>query len=474
MSWSVKLSEVGGRSPPRRVSKDPDRRYSQCRHRGLSHFWSGTPKARREVARGERRGSGWIARACFRVTRRRGWRYGASRPIVQRNAAPGRIRSQRSDHARDTGAADVTSPEPDFGRLFESAPGLYLVLSADLTIVAATDSYLAATMTRREDITGRSLFDVFPDNPEDSGATGERNLRASLQRVLREGVPDRMAVQKYDIRKPTTEGGAYEERYWAPLNTPVRGADGEVLYIIHCVEDVTELINLEQQETEQHAIADELRVQARALEAEIRAKWDELQEAKRPAREAAADYRRALLDYTQLVRHRIANPLTAVTGGISTLLERDLDRATQLQLLEAMLEQAQELERVALHPETLRAEEATLTPTPQRGPQLLAALHKDAAVVEARFRQLNEHMTEPVGEEHARLFGFVCECAAEECIEPVRLSLAEYFEIHRDPRAFVVAPFHDLPAVETVVRREDGWWIVRKYGAAGAEAAERA
>ena len=363
---------------------------------------------------------------------------------------------------------------PDFRRLFESAPGLYLALSADLTIVGVTDSYLAATMTRREDIVGRALFDVFPDNPDDPGATGERNLRSSLRRVLEERVTDRMAVQKYDIRRPEHEGGDFEERYWAPVNSPVLGADGAVLYIIHCVEDVTDLINLEREESEQHKIADELRLRARSLETEIRARWDELQEAKRPAREAAAEYQRALLDYTQLVRHRIANPLTAVTGGLSTLLERDLDPATQRLLLETMLDQARELERVALHPETLRAEEATLTPAPRRGPELLAALHKDAAAVEARFRDLNEHMADPVGDEPRRLFGFVCECAAEECIEPVQLTLAEYFAIHSDPRSFVVAPFHDLPTVESVVRREEGWWVVRKYGTAGAEAAERA
>ena len=34
-------------------------------------------------------------------------------------------------------------------------------------------------MTRREDILGRGLFDLFPDNPDDPHATGARNLRAA-------------------------------------------------------------------------------------------------------------------------------------------------------------------------------------------------------------------------------------------------------------------------------------------------------
>ena len=58
-------------------------------------------------------------------------------------------------------------PAPDFRALFESAPGLYLVLTPDLTIVAASDAYLHATMTKRAEILGRDLFDVFPHNPDD-------------------------------------------------------------------------------------------------------------------------------------------------------------------------------------------------------------------------------------------------------------------------------------------------------------------
>lgn len=58
-----------------------------------------------------------------------------------------------------------TLPTPDFKVLFQSAPGLYLVLTPDLTIVAASDAYLAATKTVREEIVGRKLFDVSPTTP---------------------------------------------------------------------------------------------------------------------------------------------------------------------------------------------------------------------------------------------------------------------------------------------------------------------
>ena len=139
-------------------------------------------------------------------------------------------------------AARSALPVPDYKRLFESAPGLMLLLTPDLVIVAVSNAYLRATMTEREEIVGRGLFEVFPDNPLDPAATGVSNLRASLDRVLLHHAPDAMAVQKYDIRRPDDEGGGFEERYWSPLNTPMLDERGEIEFILHRVEDVTQLV----------------------------------------------------------------------------------------------------------------------------------------------------------------------------------------------------------------------------------------
>src|ERR1700731_1157431 len=101
-------------------------------------------------------------------------------------------------------------PTPNFQALFQSAPGLYLVLTPDLDIVAVSEAYLQATMTKREEILGRGIFDVFPDNPDNPTATGVSHLRTSLERVLRQHTIDVMAVQKYDIRRPKVDGGGFE------------------------------------------------------------------------------------------------------------------------------------------------------------------------------------------------------------------------------------------------------------------------
>ena len=130
----------------------------------------------------------------------------------------------------------------DFESLFQAAPGSYLVLDPELVIVAVSDAYLRDTMTVREQIVGRGLFEVFPDNPDDPEATGESNLRASLDRVRRDHIPDTMALQQYDIRRPDADGGGFEVRFWSPVNSPVLEPDGELAFIIHCATDVTELV----------------------------------------------------------------------------------------------------------------------------------------------------------------------------------------------------------------------------------------
>ncbi len=181
---------------------------------------------------------------------------------------------------------------PDFRALFESAPGLYLVLTPDLTIAAVSDAYLFATMTKREDILGRGLFEVFPDNPADPAASGTRNLRASLDRVRQNRAADAMAVQKYDIRRPETEGGEFEERYWSPVNYPVLDSAGRLVSIIHRVEDVTEFVRLNRLGSEQAKLTTELRVHAEKMEAEVYQRAREVAEANRQLQSANSEMSR--------------------------------------------------------------------------------------------------------------------------------------------------------------------------------------
>jgi len=177
--------------------------------------------------------------------------------------------------------SDKNVQVPDFRALFESAPGLYLVLTTEFTVAAASDSYLKATMTTRDRVLGRGIFEVFPDNPDDPHADGVKNLRASLNLVLEGRVSNPMPAQKYDIRRPDSEGGDFEERYWSPVNSPVLGSKGELAYIIHCVEDVTEFMRLKKLGTEQQQLADELRTSAEHMAAVVFERERQLEEVNR-------------------------------------------------------------------------------------------------------------------------------------------------------------------------------------------------
>lgn len=194
--------------------------------------------------------------------------------------------------------------------LFELVPGLYLVLDPELRIVAASDAYLRATMTRREDILGSHVFEVFPDNPQDSHATGVRNLSASLDRVKRTLKPDTMAIQKYDIRRPDSAGGGFELRYWSPVNTPVLSPNGRLAYIIHRVEDVTEFVLLKERESIQEEEAHALRKRSERMEAEVFGRAQELQELNRQLEVAS----NAKSEFLSRMSHELRTPLTQVMG----------------------------------------------------------------------------------------------------------------------------------------------------------------
>ena len=80
----------------------------------------------------------------------------------------------------------------------------------------------------------------------------------------------------------------------------------------------------------------------------------------------AAEYERALEDYRTLARHRLANPLTAIRGGVATLREVDDLKPGDAQEMLAMIDrEAARLQEVALDPRELRPEEAELRPRPE-------------------------------------------------------------------------------------------------------------
>jgi hypothetical protein len=83
---------------------------------------------------------------------------------------------------------------------------------------------------------------------------------------------------------------------------------------------------------------------------------------------------------------------------------------------------------------------------------------------EAMFREANER-AKAWAERHgpdSEVEWYFCECAKPDCLEKVSLREADYERVRSDPRRFVIVPGRELPDVETVIERNEGWAIVEK------------
>lgn len=175
-------------------------------------------------------------------------------------------------------------------------------------------------------------------------------------------------------------------------------------------------------------------------------------------------YRRALRGYTELTRRRLANPLTAITASVNTLRELDSDLAPDVReaLLASLERTARQLEVSVLHPE-LGLDGSVDGALQDLDEQDLADMVVAEAVeAEQHARTVNERLFAQVTQQPDASIRFLCECGDRDCAEQVTMSLSEYFLVHARHDQFVICPHHDLPTVEHVTERRDGWWVVRK------------
>jgi hypothetical protein len=94
---------------------------------------------------------------------------------------------------------------------------------------------------------------------------------------------------------------------------------------------------------------------------------------------------------------------------------------------------------------------------------------------ETLFREVNERI-EDLAITHAdedHIYEFLCECSNAHCDLRLSLPLSIYEQARADSTIFIVAPGHDLPEIEEVVLRGDGFQLVRKQGEAAELAEEK-
>ncbi|MER2999360.1 PAS domain-containing protein [Pontibacter populi] len=136
----------------------------------------------------------------------------------------------------------------DFQLLFGAMIGNFVILKPNpphFTILAVSDDMVQVTEMEREEIVSRSVFEVFPGNPDTTESIGFSVLRESLNKVVETKELDEMPVVRYDLIK---KDGGFEERYWQAKSRPVIDAKGDVLYILHSTNDVTDQVKAKKQE----------------------------------------------------------------------------------------------------------------------------------------------------------------------------------------------------------------------------------
>jgi hypothetical protein len=78
------------------------------------------------------------------------------------------------------------------------------------------------------------------------------------------------------------------------------------------------------------------------------------------------------------------------------------------------------------------------------------------------FREVNERIEMMTAGDNEAV-EFVCECSDTDCVSTVELKVDEYEGIRSKPTWFFVKSGHDIPEIERVVSRSDGYAVVEKF-----------
>ena len=137
-----------------------------------------------------------------------------------------------------SGEAQHTIP---YQQLFESLPGMYLIITPDLKIAAVNDLYLKETYKQREELVGRFTYEVFPQDPQAIRLNPELDITGSFRKVLTTGKAQTMSILSYPLPDPENPANTLE-RYWQIYNSPLLDEHGKVKFLIHQVVNVTEKV----------------------------------------------------------------------------------------------------------------------------------------------------------------------------------------------------------------------------------------
>jgi hypothetical protein len=83
---------------------------------------------------------------------------------------------------------------------------------------------------------------------------------------------------------------------------------------------------------------------------------------------------------------------------------------------------------------------------------------------EAVFREVNERI-ETLAQNFdlgSAPLDLICECGDAACVQRIQMTHAEFEHLRSESHQFAVHPGHEIPDVESIVERHDGYDIVSK------------
>ncbi len=220
--------------------------------------------------------------------------------------------------------------------IFDQSPVQILILTLELTIVDANAALCVNTLTTREQIIGKGLFEAFPLNPTDPSADGDNMIRASLLRTAETCSVDIIPSQQYDLQQ---EDGTWVQRYWSLSHAAILDADGEVAYLVQQSQDVNEYASAMATGVDKTFVTAELQARYKQSKVQSAARQQVLLERVSADRVRLESVVHAKDEFLQIVSHELKTPITTIRGNAQILAHSDarmsdIDRQSALNDIE--------------------------------------------------------------------------------------------------------------------------------------------
>lgn len=129
----------------------------------------------------------------------------------------------------------------DYHQLFNKNPNQQLILKADspyYTIIDANEAFMASFCRSKDELVGRSIFSVLPENKDEPSSYTELKRCKDLDFAVSMKTPLTLSDYRFDVQVGSNE--EFVERYWTCIYTPILSSDEVVDCIMTSTRDVTD------------------------------------------------------------------------------------------------------------------------------------------------------------------------------------------------------------------------------------------